>query len=450
MIKKYHGIRPTPRTYLLLIMISFYLSLDIIIYHRLSSYGLELFTVFIGFLFSMYLLIDLSSRFLDKIVVKRSFQNPLVENNDVHVVLDIYNDSLMIFPRIYFNDLYPEMFELSGEPPYSTTILLPKTRYRYRYTIKPVLGRHEYKGLEIIVSDPFKLFNYKALLEPDAKEINVKPKPFKIPREIVSVWISRGLGMGKTRVRGYGQEFYSLREYYPGDDYRFIDWKSYARLRKLYVKEFEREANLSLVFIVDATRSSMRSMVGYTPLEYMARIVAGLSKILIRRGDWIALTIRTPDNVIRSGYGRGVNHYYRILDTLSLIRWISKEADKNLGEIVLEEAGRIPRRSKTLFFILTSYIGRDEVSSLIKTYEKLRSAGHIIYIIHLVPGLFEKQFLKDLEAAVYYGITYDELIENRTVRKELTRHGIYVVSTGPQELFKSIYLLIESYRMVVI
>ncbi|MEM9586914.1 MAG: DUF58 domain-containing protein, partial [Planctomycetota bacterium] len=58
-------------------------------------------------------------------------------------------------------------------------------------------------------------------------------------------------GLHRSPFIGYSVEFSSHRRYGPGDDLRHVNWKVFARQRKLYVKEFDAETNLNLYLFVD-------------------------------------------------------------------------------------------------------------------------------------------------------------------------------------------------------
>lgn len=59
-----------------------------------------------------------------------------------------------------------------------------------------------------------------------------------------------------TARHGYGVEFHQIRDYYVGDDVRFIDWKSSARLARLLVKECLEERNRRIIIALDVSASS--------------------------------------------------------------------------------------------------------------------------------------------------------------------------------------------------
>ena len=58
-------------------------------------------------------------------------------------------------------------------------------------------------------------------------------------------------GMHKSPLRGFSVEFAQHREYVPGDDIRYIDWKIFGKSDRFYIKEFEEETNLRAHIFLD-------------------------------------------------------------------------------------------------------------------------------------------------------------------------------------------------------
>ena len=75
--------------------------------------------------------------------------------------------------------------------------------------------------------------------------------------ELVSRKIFRGRMKGERRSTRKGQsvEFADFRNYVPGDDLRFIDWNTYARLDQLFLKMFLEEEDLHFYALIDASAS---------------------------------------------------------------------------------------------------------------------------------------------------------------------------------------------------
>src|SRR5207237_1887336 len=62
-------------------------------------------------------------------------------------------------------------------------------------------------------------------------------------------------GLHKSPYHGFSVEFSQHREYTPGDEIRYVDWKVVGRSDRYYIKEFEEETNLKAYFLVDASDS---------------------------------------------------------------------------------------------------------------------------------------------------------------------------------------------------
>ncbi|MCO8120156.1 DUF58 domain-containing protein [Stieleria sp. TO1_6] len=92
-------------------------------------------------------------------------------------------------------------------------------------------------------------------------------------------------GRHQSPHRGSSVEFAQYRRYQPGDDLRRLDWRAYGRSDRFYVKEFEADTNLRLVFVVDASGS-----MGFGQKLHVARqIVAMLAYLAIGQGDAVGL-----------------------------------------------------------------------------------------------------------------------------------------------------------------
>jgi uncharacterized protein (DUF58 family) len=62
-------------------------------------------------------------------------------------------------------------------------------------------------------------------------------------------------GMHRSPYRGFSVEFAQHREYVPGDDIRYLDWKIWGKSDRLYIKEYEEETNLRAQLFVDQSES---------------------------------------------------------------------------------------------------------------------------------------------------------------------------------------------------
>ncbi|HID77792.1 MAG TPA: DUF58 domain-containing protein [Planctomycetaceae bacterium] len=112
--------------------------------------------------------------------------------------------------------------------------------------------------------------------------------------ELVSRKIFRGRMKGERRSRRKGQsvEFADFRNYVPGDDVRFIDWNTYARLDRLFLKMFIEEEDLHFYALIDASPSM--DFGTPTKLHFAKRLAAALGFIGLVRGDRVRIQSLNP------------------------------------------------------------------------------------------------------------------------------------------------------------
>ena len=115
--------------------------------------------------------------------------------------------------------------------------------------------------------------------------------------ELVSRKIFRGRLKGERRSTRKGQsvEFADFRNYVAGDDLRFIDWNTYARLDKLFLKMFFEEEDLHFYALIDASPSM--NFGTPTKLRYAKQLAAALGFIGLIRSDRVRIeTLGQPTN----------------------------------------------------------------------------------------------------------------------------------------------------------
>ena len=82
-------------------------------------------------------------------------------------------------------------------------------------------------------------------------------------------------GEQESKLTGEGLLFKEYKEYAPGDDIRYIDWRIYARTEKLFIKKFEEEKNLTFHILVDSSNSM--NFGKDMKFEYAAKIGLGIA-----------------------------------------------------------------------------------------------------------------------------------------------------------------------------
>ncbi len=80
-------------------------------------------------------------------------------------------------------------------------------------------------------------------------------------------------GLYKSKILGSGVEFDRLRRYVPGDPIRYIEWRAFARTRKLFLKSFKEYKRLKIVFMVDTTLAARGSLMMFGYIVSMFHIM---------------------------------------------------------------------------------------------------------------------------------------------------------------------------------
>lgn len=100
-------------------------------------------------------------------------------------------------------------------------------------------------------------------------------------------------GEYETAFKGRGMSFEEVREYFPGDEVRTIDWNVTARMDKPYVKVFREEREQTVMILVDASASNLFGSKTKLKQEAVALIAAILSYAAVKSGDKVGLIMFT-------------------------------------------------------------------------------------------------------------------------------------------------------------
>lgn len=116
-----------------------------------------------------------------------------------------------------------------------------------------------------------------------------------------------------SAFKGRGMAFSEVREYQYGDDVRSMDWNVTARMSAPYVKVFEEERELTVVLVVDVSRSGLFGTRVKTKREQVAEIAATLSFSAILNNDKVGCML-VSDHVEKFiPPAKGRTHFLRIV-----------------------------------------------------------------------------------------------------------------------------------------
>ncbi len=155
-------------------------------------------------------------------------------------------------------------------------------------------------------------------------------------------------GSWNSAFKGRGIEFEEVRPYQVGDDVRAIDWKVTARNNQPFVKLFREERAMSVILLVDMSRSLDFGSTSQTKRELVAELGATLAMSAIRNNDKVGLTLFTDEVEKSIPPRKGSKHVLRIIRELLYCQSVG--ARTNIGSAV-EHLNRTCKRRSVVFLV---------------------------------------------------------------------------------------------------
>lgn len=128
-------------------------------------------------------------------------------------------------------------------------------------------------------------------------------------------------GKHKSPFRGSAAEFADYKEYAPGDDLARLDWRVYGRTRRLYLRQFEEETDMTVYLMVD-TSGSMRYAGEKRQSKFIlaAKIAAALAYLMMAQSDKAALVLFAQKVTQFLAPGGTRRHLHRLVTELERVR----------------------------------------------------------------------------------------------------------------------------------
>ena len=225
-----------------------------------------------------------------------------------------------------------------------------------------------------------------------------------VAREVVEGFL---MGLHRSPHRGFSAEFAELRNYQPGDDLRYIDWRMYGRSDRFFVKQFEEETNLRAYLLLDVSASmGWTSREGELPtkLWYAQHLAAAIALILLRQGDTVEVSAFHEEVVDRVHPRGGRRQWYEVVRRIEGLRAAGSTHPHNA---LRDVAARLRRRG--LVILLSDLLVEPEETRTALHF--LRPRGHEVLVFHLLdPG--ERELPPAADARFFDPETEEELLVN--------------------------------------
>jgi uncharacterized protein (DUF58 family) len=195
-------------------------------------------------------------------------------------------------------------------------------------------------------------------------------------RRIVEGYVS---GLHRSPYQGFSNEFAEHREYTPGDDLRYVDWKVFGKTDKVYLKQFEEETNLICYLLLDTSESMQYQGPGapMSKLAYGQCAAAALAYLVLHQRDSAGLV--TFDQEVRQLI-RPSSSPTQLKQLLSVMEQTAAGRKTRTGPIFHDLAERLARRG--IVVVISDLF--DDVDSLLAGLKHFRHRRHDVIVLHIL------------------------------------------------------------------
>jgi uncharacterized protein (DUF58 family) len=183
-------------------------------------------------------------------------------------------------------------------------------------------------------------------------------------------------GRHRSPIRGSSLEFAQYRKYVPGDDTRRLDWRTWGRSDRFYIKQFEADTNLRLCLLMDTSGSMDFGPAGATRFDFARKLAGALGYFAAEQGDAVGLWALAA-KPIEIPARRGAAHLGQVLDRLGELR---PGGDTTLLAALHEAAEKIRQRALVIVFS-DFFVPPAELKS---AFQHLRFRKHDVVAFHLL------------------------------------------------------------------
>ena len=236
------------------------------------------------------------------------------------------------------------------------------------------------------------------------------------------------VGRHSSPYHGFSIEFAEHRNYAPGDDPRYLDWKLHAKTDRFHLKQFEEETNLAAHVLVDASESMrfQSEAAPWSKFEYARTLAAAAAHLVIRQRDAIGLAIFDSEIRTRLAPSSKRNHLKQVFQALETQ---DPHGETSTGSLLRELAGHAKQRGVVL--LLSDLF--DDPREIDRGLRRLAHRRHDVRLVQIVDPA-EIDFPFD-EATLFQGmesdpdVTIDAGAIRKAYRQEFEAHRRAITAT---------------------
>ncbi len=291
-------------------------------------------------------------------VYRESEEREVYVGDEIELTINIENmgDELHF---VEIHDVLPSVVEVVEGSNHQILEIGEDEKKQIKYKIScPVTGKIKPGPIKIRYRDPLNFFSKNISSE---KEMTLRVLPKIEEMDSVDVFPSHTkhwLGNIKSNSIGMGSEFFSLREYHPGDQFKDINWKATARNMSPITNEYEGEKSGDVILVVDGYEESVVGNVEHNTLRASIRATASLASNILSDRNRVGLIVM-GDYLNWVYPSTGKMHFYRIMENLIKlekggmwelrdVKWLLKEFFPRKSLIIFISPLTVPEFSETI------------------------------------------------------------------------------------------------------
>jgi uncharacterized protein (DUF58 family) len=184
-------------------------------------------------------------------------------------------------------------------------------------------------------------------------------------------------GLHPSPFQGFSVEYSDHREYHPGDEVKFVDWKIFARTDRLCIKRFHQETNTTVYLLLDVSRSMSFSGGSTRKIDYASFLAAALSYLMLKQGDSTALVLFAEKVIRQVPPASRRTHLNAILQALDRHPTTGRT---NLASVLHTVAETTKRRG--LVIVLSDLL--DDEDDVFRGLAHLKFLKHDVIVFHIM------------------------------------------------------------------
>ena len=245
-----------------------------------------------------------------------------------------------------------------------------------------------------------------------SQTVRIYPNLEDAKRHSIFLLRSRQIAVEKrrSRMRGIGREFESLREYRQGDEYRDICWTAAARRGKLVSRVYQIEQSQTVWIVIDSGRLMRARVGGLSKLDHAVNSALTLAQVALYSGDRVGLVAYGRAIRQQLPAAKGSAHLRQLIEQLALVHEEVSEADH------LHMAGRLltDQKRRSLIVWLTDLAETAMTPEVIEAAAMMMPKHLVLFAVIGQPDLGELAAKRpQSETEMYQVAAAQEMVHRR-------------------------------------